>query len=339
MVSPLSKLQKENESRWDVLVDVPEWEEGRVFAWIKAVTHHGVMGSYGTKSSQYNEQVLQSIQRKKRFMFSEIGLAIDDWYGFEAGLEKLVKSNPERFILVLELLATYVRDNPDQYGNVDFDKSEIKSNLALVYLDNALSNGSKWRVVFEKNAEAGLEERAGEEITRIAQSLANKDLTDAWSYAFGTAPNAKLAIEKAQNAIEYFATKEGLTTTKSGIYGALLGDIKAHPDKYESSAVEQYAEIDNSFKPGDQKDGKLNDMMSHWVWHAMELIQKVNVIRHMHFEKEGYEIPVEAARQAVLMATIVCEFFANGYFKKGDHRPGLESEGSPVDIVNPPTNQ
>lgn len=320
MVSPLEKYDKDNESRWEVLKDVPEWEIDRVMSWVNGVTHERTYDRYSNAVATYDGTLLTMMQRKERLIFNDLGVDISSWPNLSASLRNLLETNVEWFIIVLETLVKRVRDNADSNGQVSFSKSKIDSEEALNMLDNVLGNGSKWRIVHERGAKAGLEERASEEITDIAKSLANSDLIDAWNYAFGREPDSKLAIEKAQNAIEYFASKYGLTKATSSVYGVVLSDIKAHPDKYESAAVQQFAEQDNALKE-ENPDGTLNDMMSGWFWHTLNLIQKINVIRHKTGDNDGYVIPIEAARQAVLMATLICEFIKKGYFKKGDYRP------------------
>lgn len=320
MTSPLEKYNKENESRWEVLSDIPAWEEDRVLNWIKGVTFKEARDEWSNVISKYNPNVLAVIQRKERIIFSDLGILTVTWSMLHGSLLEVLQSNPERLILVLETLVKYVRDNANGQGEVDFfSKRERKSDV-LGFLEDILGNGSKWRVVTTPKAKAGLEERTSEELTDVAKSLANNDLTDAWNYAFGRETDAKLAIEKAQNAIEYFATKTGLTKVKTSVYGNLLADIKAHPDKYESAAVVQFAEQDNAHN-GTHPDGTLNDMMATWFWNTMNLIQKTNVIRHKNSDNDGYVIPIAVARQAVLMATLLCEFIEKEYFKKGDHRP------------------
>lgn len=326
MVSPLEKFDQENEARWEVLNDVPEWEKERVLNWIEGATHERGHDRYGNPTSKYHSSLMLTIQRKERIIFADLGVDISNWYSLKTSLEELLSNNVERLILVLETLVKYVRDNADSSNQVSFFQSKIGKDRALYFLDNILKNGSKWRVVHTSKARAGLEERASEELTDVAKKLVNNDLTEAWNYAFGRETDPKLAIEKAQNAIEYFATKKGLTKASSSVYGVLLGDVKANPKKYESAAVQQFADQDNTLHT-ENPDGTLNDMMADWFWQTMNLIQKTNVIRHKTSDNDGYVIPIEAARQAVLMATLICEFIENEYFKKGNHRP-LKKEDS-----------
>lgn len=321
MVSPLEKYDKDNESRWEVLKDLPEWEIDRVMLWVEAVTHVRTYNRFNNAVASYDDTLLPKIQRTERIIFEDLGVDISSWWGLSSSLRKLIETNIEWFILVLETLVKYVRDNSDSSGQVSFSESTISSERALELLDHSLGNGSKWRVVHKEGAKAGLEERASEEMTNIAKNLSNSDLTDAWNYAYGMETDSKLAIEKAQNAIEYYASKYGLTKATSSVYGVMLSDIKVHPDKYESAAVQQFAEQDNALKEEDLLDGTLNNMMSNWFWHTLNLIQKTNVVRHKNGDNDGYVIPIEAARQAVLMATLICEFIEKGYFKKGNHRP------------------
>ena len=284
-------------------------------AWMEGVLHYSKFNEWGHKVTAFNSTVLPAIQRKERMIFSELEVDTTNWSVFEASLKRLLQSNPERFVLVLETLVKYVRDSADSSGYVLYRDGQRYSKDLLGMLDTFLANGSKWRVVTQKGARAGLAERASEELTEVAKKLSNTDLTDAWNYAYGASTDAKLAIEKAQNAVEYFATKAGLTKSKSSVYGTLLGDIKSHPDKYTSAAFEQFKEQDESHK-GQQADGTLNDMMANWFWHTMNLIQKTNVVRHKNSENHEYTIPIEAARQAVLMATLLCEMIEKEYFKK-----------------------
>lgn len=315
MTSPLERYDNENEARWEVLQDVPQWEIERIMAWVEGVVHRPQLNEWQRTVSKFNPYLFPAIQRKERIMFSELGVDITSWNRIRAALNQLIQSNPERFILILETLVKYVRDSADSDGKIPFNDIKMRSDELLDLLDSFLANGSRWMVVTEKRVRAGLAERANSELTEVAKKLANTDLTDAWNYAYGTEPDAKLAIEKAQNAIEYFATKAGLTKSKTSVYGTLLADIKNNTSKYKSSAFDQFKEQDESHK-GEQPDGTLNDMMANWFWHAMNLIQKTNIVRHKNSENHGYVIPVGAARQAVLMATLLCEMIEKEYFKK-----------------------
>ncbi|MGV9002059.1 MAG: hypothetical protein ACOH18_03865 [Candidatus Saccharimonadaceae bacterium] len=315
MVSPLEKYDQENESRWEVLLDIPKWEQTDIFWWIKGVVHEAGRDQWGNTTREYNADLFQGIQKKERIIFDELGISTWSWSALEESLRMQLDRNPERFLLVLETLVKYVRDGADSSGRVDFYDQRVSSEKVLRYLDKSLGNGSKWRVINTVSAKAGLEERASQQLTDVAKLLNNNDLTDAWNYAFGRESDAKLAIEKAQNAIEYYATKSGLSKATSSVYGVLLGDIKAHPEKYMSVASQQYAEQDDAVK-GMNLDGGLNNMMSNWFWQGLNLIQKTNVMRHKTSDNDGYVIPIEAARQAVLIATLICEMIEKQYFKK-----------------------
>lgn len=314
MSSPLEMFNKKNPTRWEVLSDFPSWEKGNVLDWV-----HGILNTtdtFGRKSYQYT--ILTSIQSTERIMFfADLGISITDWSRLLAELTRLIKSSKqeeiEKVVLFVELLVKYIRDS-NSYHSFGDSRDVHASGKLLNLLEASLSNGSKWTIVRQQGAESGLIERVSPELLAAAQASKNDDLHKAWSYAFGASPKPEQAILHAQSAIEYIASKSGLTNATSGVYGAIIGDITTHKGAlYQSIAKPEFDKVLALIK---KSGSEIDDKYAQWVADGMDLIQKTNPSRHKSTETETFRVSVESARQAVLIATVIFEIIQNKYITK-----------------------
>lgn len=323
MASPLSEFQKDKASRWTVMLDIPAWEKDAMFRWIEYVVHEPVNDSWGNNSARFSQLLLERVQRRERILLSEdLGLDTYDWNSLYMSL--LSKYNDHNFrdiLFFIELLIKYIRDTKGNYDNHSdrhaFSKVLLERSEILEILENQLQNGSKWRVVFEKNNHAGLIERVDASIVDTAKSINIDTLSDAWSLAYGLNPNSSLAIEKAQKAIEHVASENGLTKLTTSVYGGLLGDIRTHKSRsYATVASNEFQKIAELSSKADTKIHNIDlvsDNYMEWFATTMDLIQKSNPVRHGSNKVKNFSVSSDTAKQAVLMATVICEIMQKRY--------------------------
>lgn len=315
MTSPLEKYNAEHKDRWDILVDFPRWEQDSLIDWIWHVVHGRTIDELGRTPIEYVPGVIYSIQKSERIMFKEeLGVPFASWGEMEPVLRVLMINEPEKLLLIIELMIRYVRDGGGS-SYISFGESDKKREVVLAVLERILSNGSKWKTVLTVGSPSGLIERVDQHIIDIAQKAKSKNLDSAWAYAFGPNPNPEQAIVEAQLAIEHTASSTGLTNATTKVYGALIGDIKTRRGKnYVSSAKPEY---DKGLELIKSKDtGILDDQFSVWFANGMDLIQKADPARHGSKAVDGFKVSVEAARQSVLIATLLNEMITKGHIKR-----------------------
>lgn len=311
MTSPLQTFKQEHLVRWNTLQDVPPWEADPIIEWIIKV--------FGTERYQdYRSDIIRQIETKNRILLREdLGIEPVGLRSLSQSLMSLLNSKEYgKFVTFLDCVVQYVRDHVGAIvGHVDFSYSDYPIDQVLGTLEICLSNGSKWQVVFERNSESGLIERVDERITSLAKELKNDHLTNAWNNAFSVNPEPDKAIELAQKAVEQTATENGLTNSKTKIYGTLLGDIKANPGNYETVAKSAY---DLSFKLSSDPRRPIDPNLdfANWFWLGMDLVQKSNPGRHASTDTKEFALPADAGKQSVLISTIICQLIGAGYFKK-----------------------
>lgn len=303
------------------MTDFPEWETVSILNWIRLVLHKRGYDRWSNPTSVFNASVLPTIQRVERVMFKDLGIDVSDWTTLRPTLSRMINEDPEKVILFIELLIKYVRDyvGLDEYCDFGPDKSRGKNILSI--LNNSLNNGSKWTVVMKPGADVGLIERVNPKYQEVAEDLGNKHLDQAWYDAFGPDTKPDRAVENTQKAIELTASRAGLTSTKSGVYGALIGDIRTQLDKSYLSIAKP--EFDKALSLTTKKDGAqvlptnlIDEQYADWFWKGLDLIQKANPVRHSSDGVEEFTVSVDAARQSVLIATLACELISKKYIYK-----------------------
>jgi hypothetical protein len=304
MVSPLQKYNSKNKERWTVLQDMPEWIVGQVVDWLTNIYYN----NYG----ELRSSVLSNIQTKLR-------LILRDACGFDmprrsstfnSRIVGLFASNEEEALLFLDITVKYIRDYAPL--EVPYSGQTIKDKNLLAYINRTLANGSKWEVIEESHSESGIRERAEGKVAELAEEVNEDHLTKAWNLAFQLNPDPEKAVEEAQKAVEAVASEAGLTNLTTKVYGGLIGDIKAHPDKYINVAKEAYGLHDNINKTSNM----INEKFSIWVADGLDFIQKTHPARHKSKAVNMFELSPEAAQQAIVVATLICWLISRGYFQK-----------------------
>lgn len=321
MSSPLDKYNSENMNRWKTLVDFPAWEIAVILSWSRQVLHERGYDRWGNSKAVFNPAVLPNIQRGERIMFADLGFDISSWPSIKVALSQAINEDPNIALLFIELLIKYVRDSVglDSYGN--YGSGTKSGEDILKILERSLSNGSKWTVVMKSDARAGLIERVNPRYQDTAEALGNSHLDEAWYDAFGSDAKPDRAIENAQKAIEVAASKAGLTKAKTKVYGTLLGDIRTNLNKSYLSVAKP--EFDKSVALTNKADGTpvfppeiIDKQYAEWIWNSMDLVQKSNPVRHKSDDVNDFAVSIDAARQAVLIATLICELVAKKYVYK-----------------------
>ena len=308
MVSPLQEFQNKNRERWKVMHDIPPWSVDSLIRYITLIF-------FGIE----NDNVVQTIQRRMRIMLPEdCPVDYDDEYYFSESLEEDSSNGSEKTVLpLLDIAVKYIRDYAPSMLHIkgSYNTRSLSDNDLLNAIDNLLNNGSKWKVLRDRNSESGLIERINPEITEIAQKIDNNFLTKAWNQAFQRQPDPERAVISAQKAIESIASECGFTKATSGVYGNILGDIKTNPHRYFSKAREAY-DLQNIITKQSKDKLNVNEQFANWFWSGMDLIQKTNPARHASKEVKEFSLSAEAAQQAVVIATMICWFIESGTFSK-----------------------
>jgi hypothetical protein len=315
MASPLEKFNKGNPGRFKVLADIPKWERESLFRWLYLLMVTKTSDMFGTEHTSFNYGILRSIETKHRILISDLfGNEPNGWINLRAMLEDFADEDPEKFILFLELVVIYVRDQASK--SLTWGSTTISDEKALERLDSILNNGSKWRVVKKYQAKAGLIEVVNEKLIKKAEEIDNDDLTEAWEEAFKPTPNPELAIQKAQSAVEHVASEYKLTSASTKVFGTLLGDIRANASKSYISIAKPEYDLSNELSGEKSTEADINDLYTQWFWTGMNLIQKSNPKRHKSEKTNEFKVSPDAAKQAVLIATIICELIKEGYIAK-----------------------
>lgn len=280
---------------------VPEWVRDACFSWVEDVYWDSI---------DFRVDILNNLEVRHRLSFAkDLSISKVDGRLFDASIKgQLNSSNPRKLLVFLDLTIDYIKNFP--LDIVPFENSFKPKEDVLKLLDEILENGSKWRV--SEDDGIGLVERVDENLTEVAKVINNNHLTKAWNEAFGLNPNPEHAVEYAQKAVESVASASGLTKTHTSVFGNVIGDIKAHPDKYSSAASGAFSLNDALSKAS----LGLNDSFALWVASGMDFIQKSNPGRHQSSATDSFKLSPEAAQQAVLIATLLCHLFSKGGFKK-----------------------
>ena len=307
MASPLQEFQNNNRERWKVMYDIPPWIIDPIIARLENIFF-----------SVNNDNVIQTIQREMRMMFSDY-CTVDYEYrqNFLRDLREDGNNGSGKIILaLLDVAVKYIRDYaPDELHIIDLGIDVLYCEDVLNEIDGLLRSGSKWKILWTEDSESGLVERVNSEITKTAQELDNNFLTKAWNQAFQRQPDPEHAVASAQKAIEDIASNRGLTKATSKVYGTLLGDIKTNPHRYFSKAREAY-DLQNIITKQSKDKLNVNEQFANWFWSGMDLIQKTNPARHVSNEVKEFSLSTEAAQQAVVIATMICWFIESGSFSK-----------------------
>ena len=308
MASPLQEYENNNRERWKVMHDIPPWSVGLIVRYITLIF-------FKVK----NDNVVQTIQSSMRIMLSECcPVDYHNEYIFLESLEENCSNGSGDIVLfLLDITIKYIRDYAPNTLQTESKLGSLYGGDLLNKIEELLSNGSKWKVLRDRNSESGLIERVNPEITKIAQEINDDFLTKAWNQAFQRQPDPESAIELAQKSIEHIASTRGLTTATSKVYGTLLGDIRSNPQRYFSKAEEAY-DLQNIITKQPKDKLNVNEQFANWFWSGMDLIQKTNPGRHPSEEVGEFSLSAEAAQQAVIIATMICWFIESGSFFKDD---------------------
>lgn len=315
MSSPLEEYNQAHGNRWKVLVDIPAWEEQSLFNWLYGVFVRQTEGVFGEAHTAYNASIIRGIEVRNRLLIKkDLGINADSWADLRKSLSTILVMDSRKVILFLELLVKYLRDSSDR--NMFYGKQLYSPERVLDILESILKNGSLWSVVSERGSDAGFVEQVDQRITAIAKGANDKDLSDAWALAFQPTPNPEKAIEHAQSAIESVASKHNLTTATSKVYGTLLGDIRARKSKSYVSIAKPAFDLSNVLAGEKSSEGDVNDQFADWFATGLNLIQKSNPARHKSKKTSDFKVSPDTAKQAVLVATLMCHFIKEGYIAK-----------------------
>lgn len=308
MASPLQKYENSNRERWKVVHDIPPWILDSITIYIESIF-------FDVK----NDNVVQTIQRGMRMMLPDYcRIDYTNRRSFSQALEQDGDNGCKEMVLpLLDLAVKYIRDYAPRQLHIKkgYDTHNFFYHDLLDGIDSLLRNGSKWRVLRDRNSESGLIERVNPEITKIAQNIDNDFLTKAWNQAFQRQPDPENAVMSAQKAIESIASDRGLTSATSKVYGALLGDIKANPTLYFSKARDAY-DLQNVITKQSKDESDINGQFAEWFANGMDLIQKTNPARHSSGITKDFKLSAEAAQQVVVIATMLVWFIESGSFQR-----------------------
>lgn len=327
MTSPLQDFKQKHSERWEVLQDIPAWEQATVLTWLKSIFLVNISNSYSLgPSEQFNYRIVRTIETTHRILIEEdLNISTDSWSDMLQSLQSLLlKEDYYSFVCFLDAVIVYVRDNPQEWLTYDND-IQLKQTV-LCYLEQSLERGSRWTIVFDEGAEAGLVERVDGRLVQAARQVDSNYLTKAWNLAFSVTPNPSKAIEEAQHAVEQVAFESGLTTDKTSVYGKLLGDIRANPGKYLSAAVDAY-NLQDTISTDPKHLTSTNERFAHWMWTGMDLVQRSNPGHHVSDATKDFELEPAAGKQAVLIATLLCQLIKTRYFTKAPKRSAALHKG------------
>lgn len=149
MPSPLQDYNTKNQERWTVLRDMPEWVIDSVTELIQTI----YFDTYG----DVRPGVVAEVQREFRLIIVDAcGINIVSTSTFLRDIKASFRANDGRALLLLDITAKYVRDYAPT--DVPFGKSTLEDHKVLEYLETLLSNGSRWTVIEEMEADAGIRE-------------------------------------------------------------------------------------------------------------------------------------------------------------------------------------
>lgn len=319
MASPLEILNRNTQDRWKILTDVPVWEKDTVERWIENLLLTKSTDAWGHPAkATYQHHIIRSIEKANRLIVTDVtGLATTSGDALMSHVRgHLLRDTTEPVILFLELLIKWLRDEHRSDDYVEFGASSSTVQVILAMLEISLRNGSKWTIVYEKNAEAGLIERVSPQLIDAAKEVNNKHLDSAWNLAFGVTPDPKAAIEHAQMALESIASSNGLINATTGVYGALIGDIKTHKGGMYINSAKNEFDLNTVLTKAKEGTTDLNDVFAEWFSTGLDLIQKSNPLRHQSNATQGRTIGDNTGKQAVLIATALASLIEGGHFSR-----------------------
>jgi hypothetical protein len=323
MSSPLQEYNQAHGKRWKVLVDIPEWEQQSLFNWLYAVFNRKTEDMYGSTHTAFNSSIIRGIETRNRLLLQkDLRINADSWSDLRNSLSTLMATESKRVILFLELLVKFLRDSSDR--NMFYGSNLLPPARVIGFLQSILDNGSVWSVVFDVGSDAGFVERVDQNITAIAKDLKDKELDTAWQLAFQPTPSPEKAIEHAQSAIESVASRHNLTTATSKVYGTLLGDIKARKSESYVSIAKPAFDLSNVLAGKKSTETDVNDQFTDWFVTGLNIIQKSNPARHKSKTTTAFQVSPETAKQAVLIATLICHFIEQGYIAKVENKAKID---------------
>lgn len=315
MSSPLEEYNQKHSERWKILKDIPEWEQKNLFTWLYMVLVTQSSDVFGTQHTSFNSVIIRGIECRNRLLIDkELKINTNSWSDLRKSLETFLITDSRKVILFLELLVIYLRDSSDSY--ISYGSNSVAKDRVLDRLEAIMANGSKWKVVSERGASAGFIERVDGHLIEQTKKINDKELNDAWLLAFQPSPSPEKAIEHAQSAVESVASKHNLTTATSKVFGTLLGDIKTRKSQSYISIAKPAFDLSNVLAGEKSKEVDLNDQFTDWFAGSMNLIQKSNPARHKSNKTTDFKVSPETAKQAVLIATLLCHFIKEGYIAK-----------------------
>lgn len=315
MSSPLESFNIKHSLRWNILVDIPEWEESSILGWLYGIFVTKDVDFLGSPVNSFNSYIISSIEKRHRLLLPrKVAINTSNWPDMRNSLVKMRTLDSSKFIFFLELVVIYVRDNAQgsvQYGNMKYTPETI-----LNILEKLLENGSKWTIVKKSNSNSGFIERVNSNLTALAESLEINELDDSWAEAFKSTPNPERAIEKAQSAIEFMASKYKMTVATTSVYGKFIGELSDLKSSVFVSVSKPEFDLSNILAGKKSNEVDVNDQYTEWVKVGLNLIQKSNPTRHKSTATTDFKVSPEAGKQAVLIATILCQIIKDGYIKR-----------------------
>lgn len=309
MSSPFEQYEKAHPEHWDCLYDIPPWEWESIVEWIHKIFVVDY-DEYGSRGFDYTDQIVGEIQKKYRIMFRDIiGIRYNSWDSFHVALESKYASHDElSIVFVVELIVKFVRDDHVPVDNVRCaagrSHEPFKSKDLLFRLDGMLSNGSKWRVVFEHGCAAGLVERVDERIVNMAKEIDNNYLNDAWFCAFGASTSSySMAVKHAVTALEE-------VLSAAGISGGTLGNKIKWIRENNGLRMHNVADKQLSMRANEHFTP---ETIYKWLQDGLDIVQKTDTERHGG-NSDRIRVAREPAQQAVIVATVLCELVTKKYF-------------------------
>lgn len=305
MSSPFEQYESDNPKHWDCLYDIPPWEWEGIIGWIREIFVVNADG-YGHRETDCTREIVARIQRRYRIMFDDIGVDYGDWFAFSAALRsKRDRRDELDVIMVIELIVKYIRDDYEfvKMYHMRNGHGLSSSEMLLSYLNNMLSNGSKWRVVFKSEQIAGLVECVDENIVNVATEMNNDDLNKAWSHAFGVgSSDPDLAVKSSVRALESILSEAGV---QGGTLGREIKWLRDNSEKVQNIADTQFAARENEYFD--------SNTIYKWLRAGLDIVQKTDTERH-GTKASCPKVTRKSAQQAVIIATMLCELIKEGYF-------------------------